>query len=85
MYLWRRGNQWWFRKACPIDLVPVLGAEVRCSLHTEQRSLARRRAWALLVAIEQVFEVLRSERPWSLRGPFWGRLSTISGSCRRNA
>lgn len=63
MYLWRRGNHFWFRKAIPISLVPFLGVELRCSLHTEQRDLARRRAWALLVAIEQVFEVLRSERP----------------------
>ena len=63
MYLWRRGNHFWFRKACPVDLVTILGTEIRCSLHTEQRDLARRRAWALLVALEEVYEVLRSERP----------------------
>lgn len=63
MYLIRRGNLWWFRKACPVDLAPVLGREVRCSLHTEQHTVARRRAWALLVALEEVYAVLRSEHP----------------------
>jgi integrase len=63
MYLWRRGHHFWFRKANPLDLVSVLGTEVRCSLHTEQHAVARRRAWALLVALEQVYEILSSERP----------------------
>jgi len=54
MYLWRRGNLWWFRKAIPVDLDAILGTEVRCSLFTEERAVARRRAWALLIALEEV-------------------------------
>jgi hypothetical protein len=63
MYLWRRRHNFWFRKSVPVDLRPFLGPEVRCSLATEQRAVARRRAWALLVALEEVYDVLRSERP----------------------
>ncbi|WP_403090787.1 DUF6538 domain-containing protein [Methylobacterium fujisawaense] len=36
MYVVRRGDRWWFRKAVPVDLVDVLGiAVVRRSLHTD--------------------------------------------------
>jgi integrase len=64
MYLWRRGGRYWFRKAVPIDLADILGrTEVRCSLATSERAVAQKRALAMLVALEQVYEVLRSERP----------------------
>lgn len=63
MYIFRRGDRWWFRKSCPVDVVAILGPEVRFSLLTESRLEARRRAWAVLVALETVYEVLRSERP----------------------
>jgi hypothetical protein len=64
MYLQRRNGRYWFRKATPLDLVEVLGqAEVRCSLRTNRRDVAKRRAGALLVALENVYAVLRSEEP----------------------
>jgi len=64
MYLQRRNGHYWFRKATPLDLVHVLGqAEIRCSLRTTRRDVAKRRAGQLLVALENVFAVLRSERP----------------------
>src|ERR1035437_7553476 len=64
MYLQRRHGRYWFRKATPLDLVEVLGqAEVRCSLRTNRRDVAKRRAGALLVALENVYAVLRSEEP----------------------
>jgi integrase len=74
MYLWRRGDLWWFRKANPIDLNPVLGREIRCSLYTEQRAVARRRGLAVLVALEEVYEVLRSERPLEPARSLLGRI-----------
>jgi hypothetical protein len=43
--------------------VAILGPEVRFSLHTESRAEARRRASATQVALEQVYDVLRSEAP----------------------
>ena len=64
MYVVRRGDHWWFRKAVPVDLVDVLGiAEVRRSLRTRNAREARRRALDVLVRVEEVYAVLRSERP----------------------
>jgi hypothetical protein len=64
MYLQRRHGRYWFRKATPLDLVEVLGqAEVRYSLRTNRRDVAQRRAGALLVALEIVYAVLRSDEP----------------------
>lgn len=64
MYVVRRGDHWWFRKAIPVDLVDVLGiAEVRRSLRTRSAHEARRRALDVLVRVEEVYAVLRSERP----------------------
>lgn len=64
MYVVRRGDRWWFRKAVPVDLVDVLGiAEVRRSLHTGSAREARRRGLEVLVRVEDVYAVLRSERP----------------------
>ena len=64
MYVVRRGERFWFRKAVPIDLVDVLGiAEVRRSLRTSNARTARRRALEVLVKVEDVYAVLRSETP----------------------
>lgn len=64
MYVVRRGDRFWFRKAVPVDLVDVLGiAEVRRSLRTGSAREARRRALDVLVRVEEVYAVLRSERP----------------------
>jgi hypothetical protein len=64
VYLQRRHGHHWFRKATPLDLIHVLGqAEVRCSLRTDRRDVAKRRARALLVALDNVYAVLGSEEP----------------------
>ncbi len=64
MYLYRRGSHWWIRKAVPVDLVEILGiAQVRRSLRTRDAALARRRALQLLIRVDDVYAVLRSEQP----------------------
>jgi hypothetical protein len=64
MYLQRRNGVYWFRKATPLDLVDVIGrTDLRCSLRTTRRDVAKRRAGQLLVALEHIYEVLRSEEP----------------------
>ncbi|MDU0341099.1 site-specific integrase [Bosea rubneri] len=64
MYLHRRGAHWWFRKAVPSDLTGVLGRpDVRRSLRTRNAALARRRALQVLIRIDEVYAVLRSQRP----------------------
>jgi hypothetical protein len=64
VYLLRRNGVYWFRKVHPINVANIFGqAEVRCSLRTNRRDVARRRATQLLVALEHVYEVLRSQRP----------------------
>ena len=64
MYHQRRCDHYWLRKATPLDLIHVLGqAEVRCSLRTDRRDVAKRRARALLVALDNVYAVLGSEEP----------------------
>jgi len=64
MYLHRRGAHWWFRKAVPSDLTGVLGMpDVRRSLRTRNAALARRRALQVLIRIDEVYAVLRSQRP----------------------
>lgn len=64
MYLHRRGAHWWFRKAVPSDLIGVLGRpDVRRSLRTRNAALARRRALQVLIRIDEVYAVLRSQRP----------------------
>lgn len=51
MYLQRRNGHYWFRKATPLDLLRIVGqAEIRCSLRTNRRDVANRRATQLLVA-----------------------------------
>lgn len=64
MYLQRRNGHYWFRKATPLDLLRILGqAEIRCSLRTTRREIAKRRVGQLLVALENVYAVLRSKHP----------------------
>jgi integrase len=64
MYLHRRGSNWWIRKAVPVDLVGVLGLDqLRRSLRTKDAAVARRRALQLLVRVDDVYAVLRSNRP----------------------
>ena len=64
MYLHRRGAHWWFRKAVPSDLTCVLGRpDVRRSLRTRNAALARRRALQVLIRIDEVYAVLRSQWP----------------------
>jgi integrase len=64
MYIAKRGSRYWFRKAIPLDLIPVLGfAEIRRSLRTASVRTARRRAMQMLVRVEDVYMVLRSEHP----------------------
>lgn len=64
MYVVKRGDRFWFRKIVPVDLVDVLGiAEIRRSLRTASAREARRKALDVLVRVEDVYEVLRSERP----------------------
>jgi hypothetical protein len=64
MHLQRRNGVYWFRKATPLDLVKIMGqADVRCSLRTHRRDVAKRRARVLLVALDNVYAVLRSEEP----------------------
>jgi hypothetical protein len=51
MYVVRRNGIYWFLKAHPLDLAEIIGqAEVRCSLNTNRRDVAKRRAGQLLVA-----------------------------------
>ncbi len=56
MYLRRRGEHWWIRKAVPVDLVEVLGIEqVRRSLRNKASALAQRRALQLLVRVDDAW------------------------------
>lgn len=77
MYLWRRGHNFWFRKACPVDLARVLGREIRCSLYTEQRAVVRLRGWALLVAWSRFTRFYAQKGRWSPPERSWARLWTI--------
>lgn len=64
MHVVRRGDRWWFRKAVPVDLLDVLGiAEVRRSLQTGNAREARRRGLEVLVRVEDVYAILRSNKP----------------------
>lgn len=64
MYLQRRNGVYWFRKAVPLHLVPVLGqAEIRVSLRTHRRDEAKRKASVMQVALETVYAVLRQDNP----------------------
>jgi hypothetical protein len=64
MYLQRRNGHYWFRKATPLDLLRLVGqAEIRCSLRTRRRDVAKQRAAQLQVALEELYALLRSEKP----------------------
>jgi hypothetical protein len=56
----RRGPVCWFRKAVPVDLTDRLGSsDIRRSLRTCSARMARQRAWALILVVEDAFAVLR--------------------------
>lgn len=56
----RRGPVFWFRKAVPADLIDRLGnSDIRRSLRTCNSRVARQRAWALVLLLEDAFAVLR--------------------------
>ena len=64
MFVVRRGDRCWFRKAVPVDLVDVVGiAEIRQLLRTSNAREARRRALEVLVRVKDVYAALRTERP----------------------
>jgi hypothetical protein len=64
MYVIKRQAVYQFRKAIPKGLQPFFDAgELRISLRTTQRPVAHRRALEMLVHVEEIFHLLRSERP----------------------
>lgn len=57
----RRGEVFWFRRSVPVDLQQSLGnSDIRRTLRTSNRRIATRRAWSLMLVVEDAFEVLRS-------------------------
>lgn len=64
MYIYRRGDTWWFRKAVPVDLIETLGmADVRLSLRITSKSEARRQALRMAIRVQDVYDVLRAKAP----------------------
>ncbi|MEH6720773.1 MAG: DUF6538 domain-containing protein [Aurantimonas endophytica] len=60
-FVTRRGSVFWFRRPVPVDLIARLGkSDIRRSLRTCDRRTATRRGWALVRAVEEAFETLRS-------------------------
>ncbi|MEP0510568.1 MAG: DUF6538 domain-containing protein [Aurantimonas coralicida] len=60
-FVGRRGSVFWFRKPVPVDLIARLGkSDIRRSLRTCDRRTATKRGWALVRAVEEAFETLRS-------------------------
>jgi len=56
----RRGPVLWFRKAVPADLIDRFGrSDIRRSLRTCNMRVARLRAWALTLVVEDASAVLR--------------------------
>ncbi|WP_172125265.1 DUF6538 domain-containing protein [Devosia sp. 919] len=57
----RRGSVYWFRKSVPVDLIDRLGSsDIRRSLRTCNARVARQRAWALILVVEEAFAILRN-------------------------
>ena len=78
MYLHRRGAHWWLRKAVPSDLTGVLGRpDLRRFLRTRNAVLARRRALQVLIRIDEVYAVLRSQCPMRRRAKSPSPCSTM--------
>jgi hypothetical protein len=64
MYVVKRNGVYQFRKPVPNSLQPLFGrGDVRVSLRTTQASVAHRRALEMLVHVDDIFHMLRSERP----------------------
>lgn len=64
MYVVKRQGVYQFRKPVPNSLQPLFGrGDVRVSLRTTQASVAHRRALEMLVHVDEIFHLLRSDRP----------------------
>jgi integrase len=64
MYVVKRNGVYQFRKPIPNSLQALFGrGDVRVSLRTTQAAVAHRRALEMLVHVEDIFHMLRSERP----------------------
>ncbi|UYO37481.1 site-specific integrase [Rhodopseudomonas palustris] len=60
MYLWKRGDIYWFRRAIPLDLKARAGSnDATVSLRTGDRRQARKRAMRLAVAMDEWSEAVR--------------------------
>lgn len=71
-FVHRRGSVFWFRKAVPAGLTDRLGrSDIRRSLRTSNKRVARQRSWTLILVIEDAFAVLRdAELTPCVRGAF---------------
>lgn len=60
MYLWKRGDVYWFRRAIPLDFKARVGSnDAAVSLRTGDRRQARKRAMRLAVAMDEWSEAVR--------------------------
>lgn len=60
MYLWKRGDVYWFRRAIPLDFKARVGSnDAVVSLRTGDRRQARKRAMRLAVAMDEWSEAVR--------------------------
>lgn len=60
MYLWKRGDVYWFRRAIPLDFKARAGSnDAAVSLRTGDRRQARKRAMRLAVAMDEWSEAVR--------------------------
>lgn len=60
MYLWKRGDVYWFRRAMPLDIKARAGSnDAAVSLRTGDRRQARKRAMRLSVAMDDWSEAVR--------------------------
>jgi integrase len=59
-FVHRRGPVYWFRRSVPVDLIDRLGnTDIRRSLRTCNKRVARQRAWTLVLLVEEAFAILR--------------------------
>ncbi len=60
MYLWKRGDVYWFRRAIPLDFRARVGSnDAAVSLRTGDRRQARKRAMRLAVVMDEWSEAVR--------------------------
>jgi len=63
MYLWKRGDVYWFRRAIPLDFKARLGSnDIAVSLQIGDRRQARKKAMRLAVAMDEWTEAVRKAR-----------------------